>query len=107
MTGLLERGLQADLDAEQIVLGSMLLDGDRYPDVVIMLTADAFTGKTSLNVRALQAAVDVDQHAFQRVEIKAAQAIAKRVVAKGPLGADPHLDCGNGESAGESAAGIG
>jgi len=43
---------------------------------------------------ALQAAVDVDQHVFERFEINAAQAVAKRVVAKGPLGADPLLQEG-------------
>src|ERR1017187_6058195 len=43
---------------------------------------------------ALQSTVDVDQHAFERFEIKAAQAITQSVVAKRPLGADPLLQIG-------------
>jgi replicative DNA helicase len=44
VTGLLEqRGLAANLDAERYVLGSILLNGDRYPDVASVLTSDAFS----------------------------------------------------------------
>ena len=43
------------------------------------------------NFAAFQAAVDVYQHGFQRVQIEAAQAVPQGVVTKRALGADPAL----------------
>jgi hypothetical protein len=45
----------------------------------------------------LQPAIDVHQHLFERIEGEAAQAIAQRVVAEGPLGADPDAELALGQ----------
>jgi len=39
---LLKRGLPANLDAEKFLLGSVLLDGRRFADIAVVLTADDF-----------------------------------------------------------------
>jgi len=43
---------------------------------------------------AFQSAVEIDQHALQRFQVKAASTIAQRVVTEGALGADPVLQIG-------------
>src|SRR5215469_1669288 len=40
---------------------------------------------------SLQATIDIHQHGFQRVQVEAAQTVAKRVVAESALSADPAL----------------
>ena len=40
----------------------------------------------------LQAAVDIHQHGFERVQIEAAQTVPQSIVPKGPLRADPALE---------------
>ncbi|PYT22954.1 MAG: hypothetical protein DMG57_33685, partial [Acidobacteria bacterium] len=46
---------------------------------------------------SLQAAVDIHQHGFQRVQVEAAQTVSQGVIAKSALGADPVLQMGMGQ----------